>query len=258
MRERVTYVLQKGESVFKPDQIETTKTSLAISNIEAIKEHHIVFSSPEIPPEIWRVLRNCHELHIRWSTAQSYNLIAPYTSRVSPGLHVSFTPLQGRSAKRLCSLLKESFGQRLKCDSVDSAFTTPPVLSSRFASTASRHFYYYMPSLSDLSTFIQRTICGEDGIPCRLRASDLQKADVFDIDFDAISQSLTVKAIWTKPNSDDGKWYETHLKGSGTSDTLEVGVLMNEAPEEEEELRYSGFLTKVGKDSVPGQSLLLS
>src|ERR1700753_328545 len=102
MRERVTYVLQKGELVFKPDQIETTKTSLAISNIEAIKEHHIVFSSPEIPPEIWRVLRTCHELHIRWSTAQSYNLVAPYTSRVSPGLHVSFTPLQGRSAKRLC------------------------------------------------------------------------------------------------------------------------------------------------------------
>src|ERR1700760_3366349 len=157
MRERITYVLQKGEPSFNPDQIETTKTSLAITNIKAIKEHHIAFSSPEIPPEIWRVLRNCHELHIRWTSPRSFNLVAPYTSRLSPGLHVSFTPLQGRSAKRLCSFLKETFGQRLKCDSVESAFTTPPVLSSRFASTASRQYFYYLPTLSDLSLFIQKT-----------------------------------------------------------------------------------------------------
>jgi PIG-X / PBN1 len=255
MRERVTYVLRKGEPGFNPDQIETTKTSLAISNIEAIKEHHIVVSSSEIPSEIFRVLRNCHELHIRWSKPKSYDLVAPYISRVAPGLHVSFTPLQDRSAKRLCTLLKDFFGQRLKCGSVDSAFTTPPILSGRFASTASRQYFYYLPSLSELSLYIQKTICGEDGIPCRMRADDLQQADVFDIDYDALSQSLTLKAIWTKGNGDDGKWYETHLKGSGTSDTLEVGVLINEPPLEEEELRYSGFLTQVGKDSTPGESL---
>jgi hypothetical protein len=33
-----------------------------------------------------------------------------------------------------------------------------------------------------------------------------------------------------------------------------VGILMNETPENDEELRYSGFLTQVGKDSKPSKA----
>jgi hypothetical protein len=94
-------------------------------------------------------------------------------------------------------------------------------------------------------------ICGEDQYPCRLRAHDLQWADYLDIDYDAVSHAFVLRAFWSQSRADDAKWYETHLKGIKSSDTLEVGVLMNEISEEEEELRYSGFLTQVGRDKKP-------
>ena len=109
----------------------------------------------------------------------------------------------------------------------------------------------------DLVTFIQMRLCGEDQYPCRLRAHDLNWADYIDIDYDAVSNAFTIRAFWANSRAEDLMWYETHLKGTDPSDTLEVGVLMNEIPDEEEELRYSGFLTQVGNDKEPGSSLML-
>lgn len=254
MRERVTYV-QKGFLDFNPKNIDITQTSLAITGLDAIKEQQITFSQPEIPADIWRVLRNCHELHIRWSSAQPHDLVAPFVSRVAPGLHVSFTPLEGRSGKRICSLLKETFDPKLKCDSVEEAFTSPQPLSGRFASGASKQYYYFLHSLRDLSLYIQRTICGGDGIPCRIRATDLERAQSFDLDYDALSQSLVLKALWTKPNGDDDRWHETHYIGKSPTDTLEIGILTNEDPTDPEELKYSGFLTQIGKATKPSSTL---
>jgi hypothetical protein len=131
------------------------------------------------------------------------------------------------------------------------AFTTPSILSGRFSSSASKQLFSYVPTILDLSIWIQREICGEQSYPCRLRAHDLKQADSLDIDYDAVSQKLVIKAVWTYSKAEDQKWYETHLLGSKPGDTLEVGVLMNEIPEEAEELRYSGFLTQVGKDTKP-------
>jgi hypothetical protein len=250
MRERITYIV-RNPSEFHPKQLGTSKASFAVNSLDAIKEQSITLSTKEIPPALWRVLRNCHELHIRWSGAQPYHTLAPFVSRVPPGLHVHFTPLEGRSAKRLCELLKDSFGQNIKCSNVKDAFTTPPILSERFSNSAARQFYHFTPSLLDLSLYIQQTICGGENFPCRLAAHDLKKADTFDIDFDAVSRVLTLKAVFTTANGDDGKWYEELIKGSGDGDTLEVGVLMSEEATEEEELRFSGFLTQAGRDDEP-------
>ncbi len=48
--------------------------------------------------QLWRVLKQCHELHIRWISSTPYASIAPFVSRASPGLHVFFTPQRNRSA----------------------------------------------------------------------------------------------------------------------------------------------------------------
>ncbi|KAF2669437.1 PIG-X-domain-containing protein [Microthyrium microscopicum] len=255
MRERVTYILRNPTGVFDPKQLEVKKDSFAVDGLDAIKEHQITLGFQEITAEIWRVLRNCHELHVRWSTAQAYETVSPYVSRVTPGLHVSYTPLEGKSAKRLCTLIRQTFGQRIKCNDVTTAFTTPPILSERFAAVAARQLYYYVPSLQDFSIYLQQTICGVDRISCRIRAHDLERADTLDIDYDAVSQSLIIKALWTTATSQDDKWYETHLKGSDEHDTLEIGVLVNEVPDEEETIRFSGVLTRIGQDDKPAPTL---
>lgn len=46
--------------------------------------------------QIWRVLQNCHEFHLRFASSRPYESIAPFSARVPPGLHISFTPLEGK------------------------------------------------------------------------------------------------------------------------------------------------------------------
>ena len=75
-----------------------------------------------------------------------------------------------------------------------------------------------------------------------------------DMDYDSISHSVVFKAFWARPPIADGMWHDTHRKAS--NDTIEVGVLMNEKPDEPEELRYSGWLTVIGKDKKPCTSKL--
>jgi hypothetical protein len=43
--------------------------------------------------QLVRVLEECHQLHVRWASERRYDTFAPFSSRISPGLHVFFTPV---------------------------------------------------------------------------------------------------------------------------------------------------------------------
>jgi hypothetical protein len=251
MRERVTYILSDAAAGdFDPSSLEITPSSLAVPGLDAAKEHRLALSAAETPAALARVLRNARSLRLRWSgpASRATPAPAPFVSRTAPGLHVFLTPLPGRSAKRLCALLRDVFGARVKCASVEGAFT-----NATADGEGGRQFFYYVPDLAALSLWAQREVCGAEAYACRLRATDLETADGFDADYEAASGDLVLRAVWTRPNGDDGKWYETHMRGGGEGDSLEVGVLANEPPDSEEELKYNGYLTVVGKDTEPGE-----
>jgi|SRR5579871_2113002 len=132
-------------------------------------------------------------------------------------------------------------------------FTSPPILSDRFSTVASRQ-YYQIASIDGVIIYIQNKICNSLDVQCQLRAHDLANADYIDMDYDSISHSVTFKAFWARPPNFDEVWHDTHRKVA--NDTIEVGVLMNEQPDELEELRYSGWLTVIGKDKKPCMSKL--
>lgn len=46
-----------------------------------------------MPVQLRAVLEQSHELRVRWATERSFDAIAPFASRISPGLHVHYTPL---------------------------------------------------------------------------------------------------------------------------------------------------------------------
>jgi hypothetical protein len=130
------------------------------------------------------------------------------------------------------------------------AFTSPPNLSGRFTHAAIFQYYDYVSSLNPLIYSIQKAACGETNYDCALQVSDLIYADSIDIDYDSISNAFTVGAFWSKSRLDDKKWWETHLRPRH-GDSVEIGALTNETPEEAEDLRYSGFLTKIGENTEP-------
>ncbi|KAL1968948.1 hypothetical protein VTN77DRAFT_782 [Rasamsonia byssochlamydoides] len=250
MKRRITFV-HGAESPFDPDkQAKLSNDVLSIRELDAAKEERLTFGFDELPGELWQVLKNCHELHIRWATERPYDAVVPFSSRVSPGLHVFYTPVAAnRTTERLCPLLKKIFAEDLKCLLPEISFTAPPILSQRFASTSALQFHSLLPSLADLVTYIQHVICGADNTDCQSNASSLLSADSVDIDYDSISHSLTVSALWSKPPEGQDGWTEEIRKNNKRkSDKIEVGLLAAQKATDLEELSMGGFLVVIGED----------
>ena len=91
MRQRITFIQQPEDSV-DPETLKITKNSISTSNLKAAREDRITFGFDELPQELYRVLKASHELHMRWVSEKEYASISPMVSRVSPGLHVFYTP----------------------------------------------------------------------------------------------------------------------------------------------------------------------
>ncbi len=101
--------------------------------------------------------------------------------------------------------------------------------------------------------YLQKRVCGQSNQLCLDQVLRLQSASYLDVDFDAISQAIILKAFWDHPPNTNGVWDET-LKVAATNDRVEVGILANEKPLEPEELNLGGFLTVVGEDDKPSMA----
>ncbi|KAI9721459.1 MAG: hypothetical protein M1812_002221 [Candelaria pacifica] len=253
MKQRTTFI-HDPEDAFNPDQIQIAANSVSIKSLRAAREDWLTFGLNELPKELLSVLKQCHELHIRWASQAPYSSIPPFLSRVSPGLHIFFTPQRGESGHSFCPLLKTIFGGELKCTSPKETFTRDPLLSERFSHSSTFQYYQILPSLANLVTYLQQHACMQSDQLCISRVSRLQKASYVDVDFDAISQAVVLKAFSDRPISTKGVWNET-MKIVSANDRVEIGILANEKPLESEELNLGGFLTVVGEDEKPSPTL---
>jgi hypothetical protein len=91
MRQRIT-LLHKPEDAVNPNSFTITDNSLSLPALKAAREDRITFGLKDLPQEISLALKQAHELHIRYVNRVSYESISPLLSRVSPGLHVYYTP----------------------------------------------------------------------------------------------------------------------------------------------------------------------
>ncbi|KAL2801623.1 PIG-X [Aspergillus granulosus] len=257
MRRRITYI-QPQHAPFDPSQTTLTPNTLSISNLSAVREERITLGFDELSGELWQVLKQCHQVHVRWARREQYDAISPFSSRVSPGLHVFYSPIpssggsgggSGLGGGALCTLLKKVFDSGLECENPEKSFITPPILSTRFASTAAYQFYELLPSLENLVTYIQQKHCERDNEECYRRAELILSADSIDINYDSISHSLTMSGYWSKaPGGADG-WTEVIQKHEAGKGQVEVGLLGAEAANEPEEIKMGGLLAVVGEDT---------
>jgi hypothetical protein len=72
--------------------LKVAKNSIAATNVKASREEKTTFGFEELPQELVGVLEASHELHVRWVNEAPYESISPLVSRLSPGLHVFYTP----------------------------------------------------------------------------------------------------------------------------------------------------------------------
>jgi len=92
MRQRITFI-HEPQDALDPSTLAISQDSLKASEeFKAAREHRITFGFDQLPQELYRALKACHEIHLRWSSPISYPTVSPFVSRVSPGLHIFFTP----------------------------------------------------------------------------------------------------------------------------------------------------------------------
>ncbi|OQE39781.1 hypothetical protein PENCOP_c006G00656 [Penicillium coprophilum] len=255
MKRRITFI-QRVDAGFDPEQAVLTASSLSVRNLDAAREDRITVGLDELPTELRTVLEQSHELHLRWASERPFGAVTPFSSRVSPGLHLNYTPLKSESSSEvLCKLLRtvvapKSDAQHKDCSEQEESFITPPLLSTRFASSASLQYYTHLPSIQSLVEYIQSIFCAQsraDGPECHTWANALLSADSVDIDYDSISHALTVSGLWTSPPT--GGWTEVFQKPASDADQIEFGLLGAEGGLEPEEIKMGGLLAVVGQDN---------
>ncbi len=96
MRQRIT-LLQEPNDAVDPKSLKTTQDSIERKGIRAAREERLTFAFEELPQELYRVLKASYEVHVRWVSDGAYAGMGPLLSRLSPGLHVFYTPQGGNS-----------------------------------------------------------------------------------------------------------------------------------------------------------------
>ncbi|GAM84209.1 hypothetical protein ANO11243_022020 [Dothideomycetidae sp. 11243] len=257
MKERITYILAEGEAGVNPATIEVTPDSLKLPGLRAAKEWRITLSTRDLPQSLRNVLKTVHELHIRWASLHQENTTPPFSSRTPPGLHALYAPLRSDRSNNashsapLCDEIKYIFGPELRCGKTEEAFTRQDILSERFAMSPAYQYYQQLPLINNLVDYISANYCSgtKSASSCTDRVQSLQQASFLDFDYDAISQSIVVTAVWppTRHSSMDRK--------RSANDRVEIGILNREKATEEEQLSLGGFLTVLGDDDEPKATL---
>ena len=246
-----------------PADIQVREDQLLLGALKAAREERLTYGLQELPTEVAYHLRECHELHVRWAPERPYNTTTPFLSRIPPGLHVQYTPLNETKTDRLCDLLHKLFGKQLRCESPDATFISPPLVSERFAQTSSLQYYSLLPSVKHLVAYIYRTSCAQDDLQCLHTVSLMNIANSVDLDYDSISHTVTLTVFWSQqppvfydPVGDlttlDAWNIDVIAKGD---DRVEVGFLSASKAAEPSDLQLSGFLTVVGEDDHPKPTL---
>jgi hypothetical protein len=194
-------------------------------------------------------------MHLRWQSLKSYTATPPFTSRVSPGLHAFFTPLDNTPGDLFCSTLHDVVSPDLKCSTTAESATKMPVLSERFAMSASLQFYAYFEHIASIAETLNHMLCGEkQDAYCGNMVDEMTLASYIDVDYDAISQAVVVTAGWPHGHEGEKSWND-EIRLPSKDATVEIGVLSLEGNPDPEDIQFGGFLTVLGQDERPSTFL---
>lgn len=159
----------------------------------------------------------------------------------------------------LCQYLKQFVGDDVKCSNASQSFSKPAILSERFASSSTYQFYHPLFGPSVTIDALLTVLCSDTQSSSAVAtlcadASSSKTAAHIDVDFDAISNSVTFTGFWTPSQHvhHGSKEYVADVRQEG--DRLEIGVLQKEKVEDVEELAIGGFLHVVGESARPSKS----
>ncbi|KAI1918658.1 protease B nonderepressible form [Ophidiomyces ophidiicola] len=244
MKRRVSFI-HDAEGDFDPKKARLGPDSITIQSLHGARQERLTFGIQELPGEIQQVVKQCHELRIRWASERAYSAVSPLTSRVSPGIHVFLSPRRNNSPQ-LCPLLRKAFGADVTCTTPEVSFVSNG--PSKSGASSSMQFYQLLPSLDQLVVYLQAAICSEQDTECGDYASLVRSADTLDIDYNQALHSFDVTVYWSEPTRKSG-WTDIVRNRNISKDKVDVGILASQEPLELDELKFGGLLAVVGRDT---------
>ncbi|KAI3336475.1 PIG-X-domain-containing protein [Xylariaceae sp. AK1471] len=238
MRERVTF-FHRNEHGIEPSSLKIRDRSISGPDLVAVREHRVTLALEELPAELQELLRDIHELHIRWSKPRAYDTLGPWNSRLPPGLHVFYTPQTASAADsvQLCTQLRAAFGE-IDCSSPTESFTKLP--TDRFSHSTAFQYFHPLDTLTNLPAYSEQSRWAEG----------LGNAVSYDLSYDTISHAVKITTIWPEER-------QKFSIDSNPDLRTEVGILTPDSPPHLEpyESGVTGLLTVLGEDTKPSPVL---
>ncbi|MBE3109798.1 MAG: hypothetical protein IMZ46_04665 [Acidobacteria bacterium] len=92
MKRRIT-LIHRPEDGIDPSSVHIEKGAISGPELRAAREERLTFTPEELPHDVVDLLSRCAgHLNVRWATSSSYEAPELLGSRISPGLHVFYTP----------------------------------------------------------------------------------------------------------------------------------------------------------------------
>lgn len=137
-------------------------------------------------------------------------------------------------------------------------FSKPPILSGRFAASATWQWFRVVAEEGGLVRWVLGKVCpGEGNLErCGRVWEDVSSASYIDVDFDAIAHALMLTIVWSPFQAGTDGDVEAEgkartIRKAQRDDRVEVGTLQAEHSDSAEELSLGGFLTVIGEDDRP-------
>ncbi|KAI0480383.1 PIG-X [Xylariaceae sp. FL0804] len=249
MRQRVTF-FHRNENGIDPEDLKVGDSLVAGPDLKAVREQRATLALEELPADLQQLLRESHELHIRWNSLSGHENLGPWNSRLPPGLHVFYTPQKPELAdsRELCAFLQTAFGERIDCLTPSETFTRLP--NDRFSHSTAYQYFQPLDSLAPLVDYLERHACTSASAGCREWGRELDRAASLDVSYDAISHAVKVTTIWPEAN-------QSLSVSSHPGHRTEVGILTPDTPPhiEPHEQGVTGLLTVLGEDQKPSPVL---
>ncbi|KAK8056609.1 hypothetical protein PG993_001836 [Apiospora rasikravindrae] len=250
MRQRTTF-LHRNEDAIDPASLKVSGRTLSGPNIRAVREDRFTLGLDELPAELQELLRLSQELYIRWTSPMPYQAMGPWSSRLSPGLHVFYTPQADAKANvasdhEICLLLRR-LGS-VECSSPNKSFSRLP--NDRFSHSTALEYYQPVYDLTNFVEYAVQYACAPSDAECKTCFDALKQASSLDFSYDTISHVVKVTALWGRQN-------QPLSVSAPASHRVEVGLLTpNEPPHlEQHEIGVTGLLTVLGEDSKPAPTM---
>lgn len=105
MRERITFVHE--DPSFDPDALDLQDAGLLGPQIETARQNRLTINFDELPQELADFLKGFEALHVRWASPLQYTTLDPFSARLSPGLHLSYSPSQSHENDPYVTLITQ-------------------------------------------------------------------------------------------------------------------------------------------------------